>query len=167
MSERIIVTGAAGFIGSNIVRTLNQRGHTNILIVDDLTDLQISNYLDNREFYADFASGRFGQVEAVFHEGACSDTMEHDGRYMMENNYRASKTLLDTFLANGTLLPLQDLAQQGLVEYVYFPYTLVGKYQCHTQADLTRLRAVGCDHGFADVATGTRLGVERLIARGI
>jgi ADP-L-glycero-D-manno-heptose 6-epimerase len=334
MSERIIVTGAAGFIGSNIVRALNKRGHTNILVVDDLTDagkflnltdLQISDYLDKREFYPQFAAGRFGRVEAVFHEGACSDTMEHDGRYMMENNYRASKTLLDACLANGTrllyassaatygasssfsedprwekplnvygyskllfdqvvrqyaarcsaqvqvvgfryfnvygpgeqhkgrmasvafhhinqfretgrvklfgeyggygpgqherdfiwiddlvavklwffdhpdrsgifnlgsgraqpfnevactvvntmrglhgekALPLEALVRQGMIEYVDFPDALIGKYQCHTQADLSRLRAAGCDHNFADVATGTRLYVERLMAQG-
>lgn len=334
MSERIIVTGAAGFIGSNIVRALNKRGYTDILVADDLTDagkflnltdLQISDYLDKREFYAQFAAGRFGRVEAVFHEGACSDTMEHDGRYMMENNYRASKTLLEACLASGTrliyassaatygasttfsedpqwerplnvyayskllfdqvvrqyamrrssrvqivglryfnvygpgeqhkghmasvalhhfnqfrengsvklfgeyggygpgqherdfvwiddlvavnlwffehpdksgifnlgsgraqpfnevacavvntmrsfrgegALPLQALVKQGLIEYVDFPATLVGKYQCHTQADLSRLRAVGCDHAFADVAAGTRLYVERLLRQG-
>ena len=51
-------------------------------------------------------------------------------------------------------LPLSELVRQGLVEYVEFPQALVGKYQCHTQADLARLRAIGCDHAFSDVAQG-------------
>ena len=113
MSHRIIVTGAAGFIGSNIVRGLNARGITDILAVDNLSqadkfrnlvDLRICDYVDKTEFYEAFAQGRYGDVEAVFHEGACSDTMQHDGRYMMDNNYAASRRLLDTCLQDGTRL---------------------------------------------------------------
>jgi ADP-L-glycero-D-manno-heptose 6-epimerase len=113
MSDRIIVTGAAGFIGSNIVRGLNARGITDVIAVDNLKraekfhnliDLQISEYIDKTAFYEAFASGRYGHVDAVFHEGACSDTMQHDGRYMLDNNYAASKTLLDTCMARGTRL---------------------------------------------------------------
>ena len=93
---RVVVTGAAGFIGSNIVKGLNARGIEDIIAVDDLTqgdkfrnlaDLQIEDYLDADEFYSVFAEGSFGKVDAVFHEGACSDTMETDGKYMMANNY--------------------------------------------------------------------------------
>src|SRR5207247_2167802 len=164
----------------------------------------------------------FGKVDAVLHEGACSDTMEHDGRYMLDTNYRCSKDLLDACQAQGTrllyassaatyggsasfreepvfeqplnvyryskllfdnvvrralpaagtqiagfryvnvyrpgepALPLSKLVQQGLIEYTPFPAALVGKYQCFTQADLTRLRAVGCQHAFADVASGVQ-----------
>jgi ADP-L-glycero-D-manno-heptose 6-epimerase len=110
---RLIVTGAAGFIGSNIVRGLNARGLRDIIAVDNLTrgdkfrnlvDLQLSDYIDKAEFYDRFARGEFGKVEAVFHEGACSDTMEHDGRYMLDNNYRASRRLLESCLAQGTRL---------------------------------------------------------------
>jgi ADP-L-glycero-D-manno-heptose 6-epimerase len=100
-----IVTGAAGFIGSNIVKALNERGVSRIIAVDNLTradkfrnlvDCQIADYLDKDEFIARLAAGRFdGAVDAVFHEGACSDTMETDGRYMMENNFRYSLALLD------------------------------------------------------------------------
>ena len=100
-----IVTGAAGFIGSNIVRALNKRGEKNIIAVDNLTradkfrnlvDCEIADYIDKQEFIERLLAGDFdGDVEAILHEGACSDTMESDGRYMMENNYRYSVHLLD------------------------------------------------------------------------
>ena len=96
---KIVVTGAAGFIGSNLIQGLNARGINDIIAVDDLTkgdkfknlaDLQIADYIDADDFYELFAEGAFGHVEAVFHEGACSDTMELDGKYMMDNNYTLS-----------------------------------------------------------------------------
>ncbi|EKE18060.1 MAG: hypothetical protein ACD_10C00147G0005 [uncultured bacterium] len=100
-----VVTGAAGFIGSNIVKALNERGVTKIIAVDNLTkadkfknliDCEISDYLDKHDFIARLQAGHFeGEIDAIFHEGACSDTMETDGRYMMENNYRYSMILLD------------------------------------------------------------------------
>jgi ADP-L-glycero-D-manno-heptose 6-epimerase len=309
---RIVVTGAAGFIGSNIVKGLNARGITDVIAVDDLTqgdkfrnlaDLQVADYVDADLFYDLFADGYFGAVEAVFHEGACSDTMETDGKYMMDNNYTLSCGLFnacrergtrllyassaatyggsDTFretpefekplnvygyskllfdqrmrrelgpdfsgattqvagfryfnvygpreqhkgrmasvafhqfnqlnkegkvklfgeyggygpgeqmrdfvfiddvvavnlwfydnpaksgifnLGTGRAQPFNDVANavvealrpgaQGLVEYVPFPDALRGKYQCYTQADLSALRAAGCNHVFADVKTG-------------
>jgi ADP-L-glycero-D-manno-heptose 6-epimerase len=327
---RVVVTGAAGFIGSNIVKGLNARGITDIIAVDDLTqgdkflnlaDLRIADYVDADDFYADFADGAYGKVEAVFHEGACSDTMETDGKYMMENNYAVSCSLFescqqrgtrllyassaavyggsDTFretpqfeaplnvygyskllfdqrmriecgkdfkrakrqvagfryfnvygpreqhkgrmasvafhqfnqfreqgkvklfgeyggygpgeqtrdfvfvddvvavnlwffdhpeksgifnLGTGKAQPFNDVAvavvnamkggvpdaaaavQQGLLEYIPFPEALRGKYQCYTQADLTALRAAGCDHAFADVATGVAKYMQVLSA---
>lgn len=106
----IIVTGAAGFIGSNLVKALNERGEQRVIAVDNLTradkfknlvDCEIDDYLDKTEFVARFKRGDFGKVKAVFHEGACSDTMETDGRYMMENNFRYSRDVLDTCLENG------------------------------------------------------------------
>jgi ADP-L-glycero-D-manno-heptose 6-epimerase len=110
---KIVVTGAAGFIGSNLIKGLNARGIDNIIAVDDLTqgdkfrnlaDLKIADYLDVDDFYQQFAKGAFGQVEAVFHEGACSDTMEMNGKYMMGNNYRLSCGLFQSCQAQGTRL---------------------------------------------------------------
>lgn len=329
---RVVVTGAAGFIGSNIVKGLNARGIDDIIAVDDMTqgdkfrnlaDLQIADYIDADEFYGIFADGGFGKVEAVFHEGACSDTMEQDGKYMMDNNYGLSVGLFescqergarllyassaavyggsDTFketpqfelplnvygyskllfdqrmrrelgqdfkrakrqvagfryfnvygpreqhkgrmasvafhqfnqfqeqgkvklfgeyggyapgaqtrdfvfvddvvavnlwffdhpeksgifnLGTGRAQPFNDVAvavvdalkggvpdaasavEQGLLEYIPFPDALRGKYQCYTQADLTALRAAGCDHQFADVATGVAKYMQVLAAKG-
>lgn len=106
-----IVTGAAGFIGSNLVKALNGRGVTDIIAVDNLAradkfrnlvDCEIADYLDKGEFLETVAGGELdGAVEAVFHQGACSDTMESDGRYMMDNNYRYSLELLDFCLDQG------------------------------------------------------------------
>jgi len=100
-----VVTGAAGFIGSNLVRALNERGESDIIAVDNLTradkflnlaGCDIADFIDKRDFVTQLGAGEFeGALEAVLHQGACSDTMETDGRYMMENNYRYSVALLD------------------------------------------------------------------------
>ncbi len=319
---RIVVTGAAGMIGSNLVHGLNALGCDDLIAVDDLTDgmkyrnllgARLADYFDRGEFYPRFARGEFGRIDAVFHQGACSDTLQHNGRYMLETNYRCSKDLLDACQAQGTRLlyassaatygdtrlfrespecerplnvygyskllfdnvvrrmlptahhqvvgfryfnvygpreqhkgrmasvachhfaelrehgrvrlfgeyggygpgehsrdfvyvedvvavnlwflnhpersgifnvgsgraqPFNDVAHatlnavraergeppltlseqidRGLIEYIPFPEALVGKYQCHTVADLTALRATGCDVAFADVETGVR-----------
>jgi ADP-L-glycero-D-manno-heptose 6-epimerase len=329
---KIVVTGAAGFIGANIIQGLNARGIDDIIAVDDLTqgdkfrnlaDLQIADYIDADDFYELFAEEAFGDVEAVFHEGACSDTMESNGKYMMDNNYSLSCDLVEACLAQGTRLiyassaatyggsdtfresrefekplnvygyskllfdqklrrelgagfekaatqvagfryfnvygpreqhkgrmasvafhqfsqfraegkvklfgeyggygpggqmrdfvfiddvvavnlwfldhpevrgiynlgtgkaqpfndvalavvntlrqqqgekplTLQEAAHGGLIDYIDFPAALVGKYQSYTQADLTALRAAGCQHSFADVQTGVSAYMKTL-----
>lgn len=329
---RVVVTGAAGFIGSNLVHGLNAIGIDDVIAVDDLSDgpkyrnllgASISDYFDKGEFYARFAKSELGKVDVVLHQGACSDTMEHNGRFMLDNNYRNSKDLLDACLAQGTRLlyassaatygasrtfreepafeqplniygyskllfdnvvrrsllvartqvvgfryfnvygpreqhkgrmasvafhhhqqfresgkvklfgayggyrageqardfvfvddvvavnlwfmqhpdkrgvynlgtgraqpfndvasavvnaeralngepelPLAQLVAKGLIEYFEFPPALVGKYQSFTQADLARLRGIGCAHEFADVATGVAQYVRWLGAQG-
>jgi ADP-L-glycero-D-manno-heptose 6-epimerase len=328
---RVVVTGAAGMVGSNLVHGLNAIGIDDVIAVDDLTagakfrnllGARVSDYFDRNEFYDRFALGELGHIDAVFHEGACSDTMEHNGRYMLETNYRCSKDLLDVCQGRGTRLlyassaatygdsstfreapeherplnvygyskllfdnivrrvlptarfqvagfryfnvygpreqhkgrmasvachhfgqlretgkvklfgeyggygpgqqtrdfvfvddvvavnlwflrhpersgifnvgtgkaqPFNDVAHatinasravraeaplsleqqvsQGLIEYTPFPEALVGKYQCHTQAELALLRASGCDVQFADVATGVRCYAQWLAAQ--
>jgi ADP-L-glycero-D-manno-heptose 6-epimerase len=107
-----IVTGGAGFIGSNLVRDLIARGHKDVVVVDELTDghkfvniadLEIADYIDKDEFLRrlddrEFAAG----IKAILHQGACSETTEWDGRYMMENNYSYSQKLLHHCLDHGT-----------------------------------------------------------------
>jgi ADP-L-glycero-D-manno-heptose 6-epimerase len=100
----IVVTGAAGFIGSQIIKGLNADGVRHILAVDDLSDgrkfhnlagCQYDDYMDYQDFLAKIdARQSFAEpIEAIFHEGACSDTTEWDGRYMMRNNYEYTKSL--------------------------------------------------------------------------
>jgi ADP-L-glycero-D-manno-heptose 6-epimerase len=106
----IIVTGGAGFIGSNLVHQLNQAGERDILVVDNLAPApnitgpkffnlagaEYADYMDKREFRAALKSGRFENIKirAILHQGACSNTLEDDGHYMMDNNFTYSKELL-------------------------------------------------------------------------
>ncbi|MBX9447396.1 ADP-glyceromanno-heptose 6-epimerase [Dickeya chrysanthemi] len=107
----IIVTGGAGFIGSNIVKALNDDGYRDILVVDNLkdgtkfvnlVDLDIADYMDKEDFIASIVAGDdLGDIDAIFHEGACSSTTEWDGKYMMDNNYQYSKEVLHYCLERG------------------------------------------------------------------
>jgi ADP-L-glycero-D-manno-heptose 6-epimerase len=100
-----VITGAAGFIGSNLVRALNARGVSEVIAVDDLTqgdkfvnlsDCELADYLDKDAFLERLDAGRFdGSIEAILHQGACSDTTERNGRYMMAVNFDYSKALLE------------------------------------------------------------------------
>ena len=101
----IIVTGGAGFIGSNIVAALNAAGHDDIIVVDDLSDgtkiiniadLKVSDFIDKGEFLTRIEAGeRIDRPTGIFHQGACSDTTEWDARFMLGNNYDYSKRLLN------------------------------------------------------------------------
>jgi len=328
----MVVTGGAGFIGSNLVKGLNRRGITDILVVDDLTegdkfvnlvDCQIADYMHKDEFRRLVASSALPHLQAVLHQGACSDTTERNGHYMLDNNYRVtlelfhycqqhqtpliyassaavygagpvyaedaanetplnvygySKFLFDQvlrrhwqtlvapvvglryfnvygpreqhkgrmasvayhnmkqfqseghvrlfggwdgydaggqmrdfiyiddvvnvnlhFLDNPTVsgifncgtgraqpfndvastvvntlreqqgqsrLTLDELVQQGFLRYIEFPDDLKGRYQSHTQADLTQLRAAGYEAEFTDVQTGVEAYVKTLLQQG-
>lgn len=111
----ILVTGAAGFIGCNNVLELNRRGFNDIIAVDNLSKSEkflnlakcsISDYFDKVDFIERLRRDAVPVPEVIFHQGACSDTMETDGRYMMENNYRYT---LDLF----------NFAQRHRIPFIY------------------------------------------------
>jgi ADP-L-glycero-D-manno-heptose 6-epimerase len=129
----IIVTGGAGFIGSNLIQELNRIGEHDILVVDNLTPApnlsgpkflnlggaQYADYMDKTEFRGALAAGRINPsgVRAILHQGACSNTLEDDGRYMMDNNYTYSKELLEFATAHEIpLVYASTAAVYGLSE---------------------------------------------------
>ena len=110
----IVVTGSNGFIGSNLIKGLNNLGHTDIIAIDDhsnpelkenIAHCEISDYLEIQEFFDQVKTRRFDNqnIEAIFHQGACSNTMEWDSEYLYKNNLLYSKELLK--LANRIKIP--------------------------------------------------------------
>jgi len=107
--DNIVVTGGAGFIGSNVVKHLNRNGMSDILIVDDINGniekhkliekLNFKEIIGIEDFIKDI--NNYKNVSNIFHQGACSDTMNHDIKFMMENNFEYSKKILYHSLNNN------------------------------------------------------------------
>jgi ADP-L-glycero-D-manno-heptose 6-epimerase len=117
----LIVTGGAGFIGSNLVHELNAHGLTDILVVDNLANAakfrnllgaRFVDYMDKREFRRAIAENALGggRIEAIFHQGACSNTLEDDGVYMMDNNFQYTKDVLGFAIRHGVPLVFASTA---------------------------------------------------------
>lgn len=131
-----IVTGGAGFIGSNLVHELNQHGITDILVVDNFADsrklfnlhgARFVDYMDKKEFRRALEENALGipRVSAIFHQGACSNTLVDDGVYMMDNNLTYSKVVLRYAIDKGApLVYASTAAVYGLSGPGHFTPTL-------------------------------------------
>lgn len=107
--KMIVVTGAAGMIGSGVVRYLNDQGHTNLLLVDDLKQNEKWKNLVGKQFIdlisrhkiLEWLKGREADIDAILHLGACSDTVETNADYLLENNFRFTVALAQWALAHN------------------------------------------------------------------
>jgi len=117
----LVITGGAGFIGSNLVHELNAHGITDILVVDNfenarkfqnLHGARYVDFMDKREFRRAISENALGagKVEAILHQGACSNTLEDDGVYMMDNNFRYTKEVLAFAIREGARLVFASTA---------------------------------------------------------
>jgi len=111
MRNPIVVTGAAGFIGCNVVAELNRRGREDLLLVDalgtddkwrNLVGLRFEDVLSPAQYLVAVEAGTAPRAEAVIHLGACSATTERNADYLLENNYRYTRTLCQWALAHDT-----------------------------------------------------------------
>lgn len=107
--QYIVVTGGSGFIGSGVVRHLNDQGFSNLVIVDNLgmsdkwknlVGKRFLDLIDKKDFF-DWLEGRESEISAFIHLGACSSTVEKDANYLLENNYRFSVNLAEYALTHG------------------------------------------------------------------
>lgn len=110
MNGGIIVTGAAGFIGRNVVAALNRRGYDDLLLVDrlgrdekwkNLIGLRFEEFLSPQDFLSALRGGGFPDAQVCIHLGACTDTMETDADFLLENNYRYTRTLCEWAMKHG------------------------------------------------------------------
>ena len=104
MKNKYIVTGGLGFIGSNIIEKLNKKNITNIIIIDNfkknkkknLQNLKFTDIISKKTFLNKISNfNYFGNINTIFHQGACSDTTNSDKKYMLENNFLYSKKILE------------------------------------------------------------------------
>ncbi len=110
MSRKIVITGGAGFIGRNIIATLNARGEDQLIVVDklgskdkwrNLVGLRFEDYMEKDEFRARIQNNRIDGIRAILHMGACSATTETNASYLIDNNYQTTRDLCEWSLTHG------------------------------------------------------------------
>jgi ADP-L-glycero-D-manno-heptose 6-epimerase len=109
MARPIIVTGAAGFIGRNVVAELNRRGEDDLVLVDELgkdekwknlVGLRYEDIVSPDDFLGLIEDGAFADARSCIHLGACSATTEKDADYLLRNNYQYTRVLCNWAMSN-------------------------------------------------------------------